>query len=177
MLENALEQVGRLRTREAFLARLSAIKGPRITLFNDIDDSSPKLNFRFIDAYVLGRGVTQASEDSMYGCDCKPDNGRHMGCEYTACGCLDQMNNPRFPYIATGDRAGTLRDAHLRTRDAIFECNRFCNCGDNCKNKLVQWGRKVPLEIFKTPNRGWGKAPLLTSQVIMVDPIQVCVAP
>ncbi|KAH0544054.1 hypothetical protein FGG08_001672 [Glutinoglossum americanum] len=156
MLEGALEEVGAHRIREAFLERLDAILGPRVTLVNDIDNSSPSLNFRFIDACVLGKGVTKASEDSMYGCNCKPDNGRRMGCEYTTCECLDQMIQKRFPYIATGDRAGTLRDSHLRTRDAIFECNRFCNCGDNCKNKLVQWGRKVPLEIFKTSNRGWG---------------------
>jgi histone-lysine N-methyltransferase SUV39H len=162
MLENALEEVGALRIREVFLRRLDAIPGPKVTLVNNIDDTSPRLNFRFIDSCVLREGVTKASEEFMFGCTCKPDNGRHMGCEYTACECLDQMNNRKFPYIATGERAGTLRDGHLSTRDAIFECNRLCNCGDNCKNKLVQWGRKVPLEIFKTSNRGWGKSPLLT---------------
>ena len=159
MVGNIQEEIAAARSREAFQARLDEIRGPPVTLFNDIDNTSPSLSFRFIEDSIICDGVIKASDESMYGCTCKPENGRHMGCEYTVCECLDQMNVRRFPYIATGERAGTLRDGHLRTRDAIFECNSLCNCGDNCKNKLVQWGRKVPLEIFKTSNRGWGKLP------------------
>ncbi|KAH0558718.1 hypothetical protein GP486_004633 [Trichoglossum hirsutum] len=149
MLENALEEIGALRIREAFLRRLDAIPGPKVTLTNDIDDTSPSLSFRFVDSCVLREGVTKASEEFMFGCTCKPNNGRHMGCEYTACECLDQMNNRKFPYIATGDRAGTLRDGHLSTRDAIFECNRLCNCGDNCLRCPVDLRKGEFIDTYK----------------------------
>lgn len=44
----------------------------------------------------------------------------------------------------------------LQNRWNIFECNHRCDCSDNCKNRVVQWGRKVALDIFKTRERGWG---------------------
>ncbi|KAI9844229.1 MAG: hypothetical protein M1837_005735 [Sclerophora amabilis] len=90
----------------------------------------------------------------MSGCSCETS----AGCQDEECECLDQMDpeRRRFPYVNDGDREGTLSNAHIDTRDAIFECNLCCKCGSDCPNKLVQRGRKVPLEIFKTRTRGWG---------------------
>lgn len=40
---------------------------------------------------------------------------------------------------------------------AIFECNQACQCDPTeCLNRVVQKGRQVPLEIFKTKKKGWG---------------------
>ena len=39
----------------------------------------------------------------------------------------------------------------------VYECNRHCDCGPGCKTRVVQKGRKVPLQIFKTENRGFGE--------------------
>jgi len=64
----------------------------------------------------------------------------------------------RFPYHR-GKGEGiprTLVDFYLESRHAIYECNSNCNCGPICKSRVVQKGRKVPLTIFKTANRGWG---------------------
>lgn len=41
-------------------------------------------------------------------------------------------------------------------RHPIYECNLNCNCGPVCKSRVVQKGRRVPLTVFKTHNRGWG---------------------
>jgi len=38
----------------------------------------------------------------------------------------------------------------------IFECNDLCGCGDECRNRVVQQGRKVPVNIGKTETKGWG---------------------
>ena len=38
----------------------------------------------------------------------------------------------------------------------MTECNKYCTCGPNCRNRVVQKGRKVVLEIFKTDDKGWG---------------------
>lgn len=72
---------------------------------------------------------------------------------------IDKTKLPkRFPYKRPqgGNRTQTLQRFYLESRHAIYECNLNCNCGPACKSRLVQKGRRVPLTIFKTPNRGWG---------------------
>ena len=147
--------------RTAFIRHLRALDGPAITLVNTIDDSSPPLGYRFIKACKLGKGVTKADDGFMAGCECRPNNGRNVGCEFTKCECLREAelgpnNKPIFPYYCSGPRHGCLRDFYLDSRNAIFECNKLCRCHQNCKNRNVQHGRQVKLEIFKTANRGWG---------------------
>ncbi|MCO5580950.1 hypothetical protein L7F22_034824 [Adiantum nelumboides] len=56
----------------------------------------------------------------------------------------------RLPY----DRFGRLQFG-LETKD-IIECNSQCPCGDDCLNKELQKGIRVPLEVFKTKEQGWG---------------------
>ncbi|KAJ8117602.1 hypothetical protein OPT61_g1233 [Boeremia exigua] len=66
----------------------------------------------------------------------------------------------KFPYFAEGtkiQRTGALVPFYLDSRRPIYECNDNCRCGPKCRNKNVQFGRKVELEIFKTESgRGWG---------------------
>ncbi|KAG8541865.1 hypothetical protein GDO81_006759 [Engystomops pustulosus] len=38
----------------------------------------------------------------------------------------------------------------------IFECNHACSCWRNCRNRVVQNGLKVRLQLFRTKNMGWG---------------------
>ncbi|KAI5068490.1 hypothetical protein GOP47_0016835 [Adiantum capillus-veneris] len=56
----------------------------------------------------------------------------------------------RLPY----DRFGRLQFGQ-ETKD-IMECNKRCPCGVDCLNKELQKGIRVPLEVFKTKERGWG---------------------
>ncbi|KAF2018882.1 SET domain-containing protein [Aaosphaeria arxii CBS 175.79] len=65
----------------------------------------------------------------------------------------------KFPYFAEGtkiQRAGCLVRFYLDSRNPIYECNDSCMCGPYCRNKNVQFGRTVELEIFRTTQRGWG---------------------
>lgn len=66
----------------------------------------------------------------------------------------------RFPYRKSNrndtKRPQTLQPFYLKSRNAIYECNDNCRCGPVCKSRVVQKGRRVPLTIFKTRNRGWG---------------------
>ena len=143
---------------------LSALDGPSVKLINDIDDSSLPVQFKFINDHVLGEGVVRSPDEFMAGCQCRPDNGRHIGCEHLSCQCV-QLSDPdgvtgkrHFPYSAHETNYGCLRSVYLKTRRHIYECNDKCNCAKNCKNRVVQHGRQVPLEIFKTTNRGWGES-------------------
>ncbi|KAK5733224.1 hypothetical protein LTR17_009830 [Elasticomyces elasticus] len=64
----------------------------------------------------------------------------------------------RFPYQKSSSPKipSTLQKFYLESRYPIYECNLNCNCGPVCKSRVVQKGRRVPLVIFKTADRGWG---------------------
>ena len=65
----------------------------------------------------------------------------------------------KFPYYAEGTKrakTGCLVPFYLKSRNPIYECNDNCKCGRDCRNKNVQFGRRIELEIFKTSSRGWG---------------------
>jgi histone-lysine N-methyltransferase SUV39H len=115
---------------------------------------------------------------------CRPNMGGDCGCEYTRfCECLeyslinrkqlneeeramwegreqelmdeDSMGLPkRFPYSKD---TGLLISTYLEQRWPIYECNDKCQCGPKCKSRLVQRGRTVGLEVFRTKHRGWGE--------------------
>ncbi|KAK7511662.1 hypothetical protein IWZ03DRAFT_65742 [Phyllosticta citriasiana] len=186
---------------EEVLRRLEQIPGPKVSIVNDVDNSSPPLVFTFIDSNILGDGVHAAHEETITGCSkCRAHMGQGIGCEYSKlCDCLeyaavndtermlaeererweriqrtgdgDTSGLPKkFPYFSSGPRTGCLVPFYLERRHPIYECNTKCKCGPGCKTRVVQHGRKVPLEIFKTSDgRGWGlrcKTSLRTGQFV-----------
>uniref|UniRef100_F7BXJ6 [histone H3]-lysine(9) N-methyltransferase n=1 Tax=Monodelphis domestica TaxID=13616 RepID=F7BXJ6_MONDO len=44
----------------------------------------------------------------------------------------------------------------------IFECNQACACWRSCKNRVVQSGIKVRLQLYRTAKMGWGVRALQT---------------
>lgn len=38
----------------------------------------------------------------------------------------------------------------------IWECNSSCGCSSSCTNRVVQKGRTVDVDLYKTKERGWG---------------------
>lgn len=182
--------------RDEFIRRLKTIPGAPVTFVNTRDETTPSLDFTFVNESVLREEVSKLDAGTLAGCSkCRPDMGQNIGCEYTRkCECLeyaevdpsrldedqrvvfdaglleDTSGLPkRFPYGSTGKRLGCLVDFYLERRAPIYECNENCRCGLNCKNRCVQHGRKVALEVFKTKNRGFGlktKKALLRGQFI-----------
>ncbi|MCJ1321723.1 hypothetical protein MMC15_007068 [Xylographa vitiligo] len=145
-----------------YAERLSQIPGPPVTLFNNIDDSTPPTNFQFIDQYVFGPGTKRVDKEFRSGCTCYQAS-HETGCTSLSCECLEDTaigengKSDGFAYYGSGPKIGLLRYKYLKTRNAIYECNELCSCSDNCKSRVVQKGRQIPLDIFKTRNRGWGK--------------------
>jgi hypothetical protein len=158
--------------RRRFLRNLDTLDDPAVTLFNDIDGSTPTVTFEFVNQSTLGQGVLKVPDDFMIGCECRAENGRHCGCEYLSCTCLPEPTTgggrKAFPYSMGKHDKACLRPIFLKSRNHIYECNARCNCSDNCKNRVVQFGRKVKLQIFKTANRGWGKPVFSIDQPIYI---------
>ena len=157
---------------------------PPLTLVNTVDESSPLLTFQYVQHYRYGIDVAPPDPSTLVGCGfgkrhCRPDMGGDCGCEYTQdCECLEYAQvvenkltdeeraiydgndstvglPKKFPYTK-GDKH--LVPFYLNSRYPIYECNDQCHCGPGCKTRVVQHGRQVGLEIFKTKNRGFGKS-------------------
>ncbi|XP_059645176.1 histone-lysine N-methyltransferase SUVR5 isoform X2 [Cornus florida] len=54
----------------------------------------------------------------------------------------------RFPYDEKGRII--LEEGYL-----VYECNHMCSCNRSCRNRVLQNGVRVKLEVFKTEKKGW----------------------
>ncbi|XP_018420918.1 PREDICTED: histone-lysine N-methyltransferase EHMT1 [Nanorana parkeri] len=54
------------------------------------------------------------------------------------------------------DKSGRLLpEFNMVEPPLIFECNHACSCWRNCRNRVVQNGLKIRLQLFRTKNKGW----------------------
>ncbi|KAI0009678.1 SET domain protein [Xylariaceae sp. FL0662B] len=138
-----------------------------VTIVNTQDNVKLDPKFRFMDSSILGKGVEPTKRDFLTGCECVDGED----CEYNTCSCLQdvddssddstdptygQYRKKAYAYHSHGARAGHLRSKILTSRNPIYECHESCACGPDCPNRVVERGRKIPLQIFRTENRGWG---------------------
>ncbi|KAL5615675.1 hypothetical protein BROUX41_005707 [Berkeleyomyces rouxiae] len=146
-----------------------------ITIVNDADDTVMPRNFRFISTIQYGPGVAPVEDNFRSGCDCTDDRA----CQTRGCSCLgevmsddssdesdgtgaDHKSGPSKKILLTayhvrGPQAGLLRQTALTSLAPIYECHQACSCSRKCVNRVVERGRTVPLQIFRTSNgRGWG---------------------
>lgn len=121
----------------------SADSGPHIRVINEIDEQGIPPHFTYINESFFGPGVPLPDPSFLYGCDCTDGCGKNANCI-----CFEN-NNHSFPY----DESLRLNMDH----GGIYECNVMCKCGPNCKNRVVQKGRKVLLDLVRfSDGRGWG---------------------
>lgn len=124
--------------------QLNSVGGHRkpILVRNSVDMEGPPMNFTYIQDYKVGEGisVTQVA----------------IGCECTDClncpvgGCCPGVSGHGFAYNDIGQ-------VQVKPGEPIFECNKYCHCGPDCPNRVVQRGIQHTLSIFRTDNgRGWG---------------------
>ncbi|OLL22773.1 Histone-lysine N-methyltransferase, H3 lysine-9 specific [Neolecta irregularis DAH-3] len=137
-------------SRKQFLGRLYEIPGAAISFCNDVDDEPcPPGEFEFINGYRYSPNVKVPSPESMFGCEGCHISGCHLK-KPQSCSCLDDLDDKHRKFAYNKDRKVIIPPRHL-----IIECNRYCSCGPDCATRVVQRGRLIPLEIFKTPKKGW----------------------
>jgi hypothetical protein len=134
-----------------------------ITAVN-ICDHDPFPNITYIANFnntPLGEGAEALVEGgACTGCQCEND------CDDGNCSCCQLQIQSHSFYTAEGLLKEPLRDGTL-----IYECNSLCACLGNglCINRVVQYGSKIPFQIFKTEQKGWGVktlAPIRANQFI-----------
>ncbi|KAK5996622.1 Histone H3-K9 methyltransferase dim-5 [Cladobotryum mycophilum] len=140
-----------------------------ITIVNEVDEAVLPPNFRFIDRVVLGEGVEAAEDSFRSGCSCGSDSD----CQYVNCLCLADLDEDdeddddedgidrdeskkAYAYHTHGVKAELLRSRLLSSKLPLYECHAGCSCSQDCPNRVVERGRTVPLQIFRTKDRGWG---------------------
>lgn len=107
-----------------------------MTVLNEVDSELPN-DFIYINHLKYTSPVQPPDPDFLPGCGC----ARNSECKR---GCHD--------VVAYDDHGRLL----INQGTAIYECNQACECGPKCKNRVVQRGRKIPLQVFKTISKGWG---------------------
>ncbi|XP_005383802.1 PREDICTED: histone-lysine N-methyltransferase SETMAR [Chinchilla lanigera] len=102
--------------------------------------------FQYTPDHVVGPGADiDPSQITFPGCICVK-----APCLPGTCSCL--------LHEETYDDHLCLRDTGSETKYAkpVFECNVMCQCGDHCRNRVVQRGLQFCLQVFKTDKKGWG---------------------
>ncbi|KAF5381719.1 hypothetical protein D9615_005625 [Tricholomella constricta] len=128
-----------------------------ITIVDDVDDDEvPFLpaNFSYLESeYIFSDDIPQVDVDELFvRCECKI-------CKKAAvCSCqepselVDARGNKMSAYTPDG-----LFAFNVPQGVDVIECNKFCRCDRfTCPNRVAQHPRDVPIEIFKTDDRGWG---------------------
>lgn len=137
----------------------STSSSARVAIKNTVDASSLPPAFRFIEHCILTPGVERADAAFRSGCSCESP----LDCHRAGCRCLEDVEGDaegdgevRYAYNVDG----CLREELLESRSPVYECHEGCGCGAECDNRVVERGRTIPLDVFKTGDgRGWGLFP------------------
>ncbi|KAJ7143773.1 hypothetical protein C8R44DRAFT_758863 [Mycena epipterygia] len=115
---------------------------------NEIDDEEvpPGIGvlFPYVErSYLFDIGIAETS--SLVGCQCDD----MVGCDDAGeCSCQAELEDGPI-YTPQGLFA-------FNTESEIVECNSYCACPPKCANRVAQFPRRLPVQIFKTEKRGWG---------------------
>ncbi|KAF7377991.1 SET-domain-containing protein [Mycena sanguinolenta] len=94
-------------------------------------------------SYIFDVGIPRPT--ASVGCGCH----RKKGCgNVRQCSCQSNLE---------GSPAYTPKGLFTFNTDSeIIECNNACECPADCTNRVAQFPRRLPVQIFKTLKRGWG---------------------
>ncbi|KAL6526228.1 hypothetical protein OROMI_029868 [Orobanche minor] len=131
--------------------------------------SFPWESFSYVTKPMFDKSVVPESESLQLGCSCA-----HSMCSSESCDHVYLFDNDyedakdihgkpmhgRFPYDERGRiiLEGVILDKVCMNRQEgylVYECNQRCCCSRGCRNRVLQNGMHVKLEIFKTEEKGW----------------------
>lgn len=126
-----------------------------ITFANDIDDEQVPAfceNFEYLESvYNDPNGFQVVDPDFLVRCDCDVCiEAMYCDCQSNT-GLVDERGHRAFAYTVDG-----LFAFNVPPGDEVIECNKCCSCDMGCQNRVTQQPRNFSIQIFKTPDRGWG---------------------
>ncbi|XP_029441726.1 histone-lysine N-methyltransferase EHMT2 [Rhinatrema bivittatum] len=117
-----------------------------IPCVNSVDDDLAPEDYKYI---------SENCETSTMSIDRNITHLQHCTCldDCSSSNCLCGQLSIRCWY----DRDGRLLQEFNKIEPPlIFECNQACTCWRSCKNRVVQSGIKVRLQLYRTAKMGWG---------------------
>ncbi|KAF9653273.1 SET domain-containing protein [Thelephora ganbajun] len=127
---------------------------PPIIVINEIDDEpTPPWEFFYSNKLWYHKDVPPPDYNKLVGCDCIGECNPTS----TTCVCLRRQKNLWPDGMQSGFGFSYDENGILKNWDeTIVECNDLCQCMGKCRNRVVQQGRKVQVNIVKTEEKGWG---------------------
>lgn len=124
---------------------------PPVRVIPHPEEAAPEFTFVYTNRVIYEPGVDTIQS---LGCACKDECAASE-----ACMCYQRQSDenarygrgPGFAY----DLNGLLQFRHDE-KMAIWECNDMCGCPPSCRNRVIGKGRKVPVDLYRTDNCGWG---------------------
>uniref|UniRef100_A0A673M1L9 Histone-lysine N-methyltransferase EHMT1-like n=1 Tax=Sinocyclocheilus rhinocerous TaxID=307959 RepID=A0A673M1L9_9TELE len=117
-----------------------------VTCVNGVDHEPCPSNFKYVPENCFTSQVNiDENITHLQHCSCKDD------CASSSCIC-GQLSM-RCWY----DKDGRLLKEICRDDPPfLFECNHACSCWRTCRNRVIQNGLRVRLQVFRTERKGWG---------------------
>ncbi|XP_062384333.1 histone-lysine N-methyltransferase SETDB2 [Sardina pilchardus] len=123
------------------------VESVAVQLCNEVDSSQPA-EFRYRRERWPHGCFLSAGELFSACCDCTD------GCvDVRSCACLQLSQK------AADEPAQFYTHQRLQqpVPTGLYECSPWCGCDPySCLNRVVQHGVRVRLQVFRTPDRGWG---------------------
>ncbi|KAH9927455.1 SET domain-containing protein [Epithele typhae] len=158
----------RERFKEQWNEAAKEVDAAAVTIVNEVngEGAPPRLveDFKYLERrYQVREELEQTRREGLQllvSCSCKEK------CKADKCDCQDpseyqdpQSGDRKFAY----SKKGLFTFRLPRGMEAI-ECNQAsysypdanCACGEVCRNRVAQRPRDVPIEVFRTLDRGWG---------------------
>ena len=127
------EQLKKLQVSERRM-NMSAGKA-HIKVENLVDLEEIPTSFTYVNDCIPGEGIT-IPKDPPVGCDCQP------ACSPDSGNCCGKLAGATFAY-------GPDQRLTVPVGTPIYECNKRCECGINCLNRVVQKGCTINLCLFR----------------------------
>ncbi|XP_077404838.1 histone-lysine N-methyltransferase EHMT2 [Vanacampus margaritifer] len=117
-----------------------------IPCVNAVDDDGCPSDYKY---------VSENCETSAMNIDRNITHLQHCGCtdDCSSSNCLCGQLSIRCWYDKD---QRLLQEFNKIEPPLIFECNMACSCHRTCKNRVVQAGIKVRLQLYRTAKMGWG---------------------
>ncbi|KAJ3783666.1 SET domain-containing protein [Lentinula aff. detonsa] len=119
----------------------------------DSTATTPPWEFYYTNEMLLGRSVPPPSRLNLTGCDCL---GGQCHLNKSQCTCYLKQESFTAGYGVTGFMYHAVDQTLKSNGLPVFECNSLCACGEQCTNRVVSRGRKIPIALQKTRRKGWG---------------------
>ncbi|KAJ7269106.1 SET domain-containing protein, partial [Mycena rebaudengoi] len=141
-----------------------------IEFVNEVDDEEVPPGIGILFPYVERSylfDIGTAEPTALTGCECDGKSGCNNA-RLGRCPCASASstlkNGPAYTqvrlnliYIHTSQGIHTCLNFHsLSTLNPKSSNATACGCSPQCNNRLAQFPRQIPAQIFKTEKRGWG---------------------